>query len=126
MTNAATQRGGDDIGFHVLTGHPLAPPPKARSEHHAIAFNGASFDGLVGVYQFAPGVTLTVTRRGDHGFAQLTGQEAFEIFPESDTDYFYRIVDAQLTFARTAGGVATAVTLHQAGRDQSAARVGEP
>lgn len=27
LTNAATERGGDDIGMHLLTGAPLQPPP---------------------------------------------------------------------------------------------------
>ena len=30
LTNAATASGGDDIGFHLLTGSPLAPQPKVR------------------------------------------------------------------------------------------------
>ena len=71
----------------------------------------------MGVYQMAPGVTATVTRTGDRLFAQLTGQPAVEVFPESPTDFFFKIVDAQVTFKLGADGRATGFVLHQNGRD---------
>jgi hypothetical protein len=58
---------------------------------------------------------------------QLTGQPAFEMFAESEKEYFLKVVDAQLTFETDAQGRATTVVLHQLGRDQRAPRVeGEP
>ena len=75
-----------------------------------------------GVYQFAPGITLTVTREESRFYAQLTGQPRLEIFVEGDKDFFLKVVDAQLTFEADGAGPAGAVILHQGGRDQKAAR----
>ena len=58
-----------------------------------------------------------ITRDGDHLMAQLTGQGAFEVFPESSTAVFWKIVDAQATFTLGKDGRATSLTLHQNGRD---------
>ena len=80
------------------------------------------FDGYVGRYRFAPTVFLTVTRDGNRLFVQLTGQPAFEVFAESEKDYFLKVVDAQVTFETDAQGRATAVVLHQFGKDQRAPR----
>jgi hypothetical protein len=66
---------------------------------------------------------LTVTRDGSRLFAQLTGQPSFEVFPESETKFFYKIVDAQLTFEREETGRTTAIVLHQNGRDIRAPRI---
>jgi CubicO group peptidase (beta-lactamase class C family) len=126
LTNASTGRGGDDIGFHLLTGQPLAPPPQPPVEHHAIAFDAKAFDGLVGVYQMAPNVTLTITRQGEHGFVQVSGQQAFEIFSEAPDEYFLQVVDAQLSFQRKPGEAATGLVLHQNGGVVSAKRVAAP
>jgi CubicO group peptidase (beta-lactamase class C family) len=127
LTNAATTRGGDDIGFHILTGSPLAPPNPPPVEHHAIAFDAKAFDALVGVYQLAPNATLNITRQGDHGFAQATGQpEAVEIFPEAEDNYFMKSAPAVLTFQRKPGEPATALVLHLNGAIMSAQRVGAP
>jgi hypothetical protein len=80
-------------------------------------------EGFVGRYQFAPGIVLTITRQDTRLFAQLTGQPAAEIFASGTRDFFYKVVNAQLTFEADAQGRGTAVTLHQMGRDQRATRI---
>ena len=68
-----------------------------------------------------------MSRDGSRLFTQLTGQPKFEVFAESDKDFFLKVVDAQLTFETDASGKATAVVLHQNGVDQHAKRIeGEP
>lgn len=53
-------------------------------------------------------------------FRQATSQPKVEIFPESDKDYFLKVVDAQITFVTDARGRATELILHQEGADQHA------
>lgn len=96
-----------------------APPPK---EHKEVTVDPKLFDGYVGGYQLAPGFILTVAREGDHLFVQATGQQNFEVFAEGDRDYFYKVVDAQITFVTDAQGRATELILHQNGRDLPAKR----
>jgi hypothetical protein len=50
----------------------------------------AVYDSLAGKYDFGNGTVLTVTREGNHLFAQVTGRQKFEIFPTSETEYFSR------------------------------------
>jgi hypothetical protein len=52
--------------------------------------------------------------------AQLTGQPLFQFYPESETRFFYKVVDAQLTFQKDGNGKVTSLILHQGGRDQTA------
>ena len=121
LSNAGTQAGVDDIGRHLLDRQiPLRAQPKART---AIAVDPVLFDRYAGRYQLAPSAFLTISRKESGLFAQLTGQLEFEIFPESPREFFYKVVDAQLTFEVGADGRATAVVLHQAGRDIRGARV---
>ena len=96
------------------------PPPR---EHKAVAIDPKILDGYVGSYELAPNFILTVTREGDHLFTQATGQAKFEVFPESDRDFFLKVVDAQITFETDSQGRATDLILHQNGRDQKAKRV---
>jgi D-alanyl-D-alanine-carboxypeptidase/D-alanyl-D-alanine-endopeptidase len=81
------------------------------------------FDRYTGVYQFTPAITLTFTREGARMFTQLTNQPKFEIFAESEKEFFLKVVDAQISFETGEDGRATAATLHQNGRDQKAKRV---
>ena len=50
---------------------------------------------------------------GDQLMAQLTGEPKFPIFAESETLFFFKIVEATLEFQGNASGAATAVRLRQ-------------
>ncbi len=123
LTNRSTGPGVDDIGQHLInTAFPLLPAnspllqvPQERTE---IDIDPELLDAYVGRYQLAENILLTVTRADDQLSAQLTGQPAAEIYPETERDFFYRIVDAQLTFESDTEGRVNAVVLHQLGRDQ--------
>jgi hypothetical protein len=97
--------------------------PAAPKEHKEITVDPKIFDGYVGQYQLAPDFILTITREGDQLFAQATGQSKFQIFPESQRDFFYKVVDAQITFETDASGHATSLTLHQNGANTPAKRI---
>ncbi len=121
LSNTFTGAGMDDIGLHLLDSHvPLLPAPKERKE---ITVDPKLFDGYVGQYQLAPNFILTVTREGDQLFAQATGQPKFQIYPESQRDFFYKVVDAQITFETDASGRASSLTLHQNGANMPAKRI---
>ena len=121
LSNTFTAAGVDDIGMHLLDSHvPLLPAP---NDHKEITVDPKLFDGYVGQYQLAPNFILTITRDGSHLFAQATGQPKIEIFPESDREYFYKVVDAQVTFETDSNGRVTSLTLHQNGANQSAKRI---
>jgi len=93
-----------------------------QKEHKEVTVDPKLFDGYVGTYQLAPNFVFTITRDGGHLFAQLTGQPALEIFPEGEKDYFYKVVDAQITFVTDTSGRASELILHQNGIDQHAKR----
>jgi serine-type D-Ala-D-Ala carboxypeptidase/endopeptidase len=81
------------------------------------------FDGYVGQYQLAPNFILTITREGTQFFVQATGQSKLEIFPESEHDYFLKVVNAQISFETDGQGRATGLVLHQSGMNQPANRL---
>ncbi len=94
-----------------------------RAPHAEVAINPQLLDGYIGAYQLTPLLVFTVTRDGNKLFARLTGQQTYEVHPYSDRDFFYTIVAAQLSFVAGADGKASAVILHQNGRDRTAERV---
>ena len=95
------------------------PPPK---EHKEITIDPKLLDGYTGKYELSPGFILTITREGDHLNTQATGQGMVPIFPETERDFFLKVIDAQITFVTDASGRATEIILHQNG-DHSAKRV---
>jgi|SRR5271165_401631 len=118
LSNAETAAGVDDIGQHLLD---QSMPSKDPSKpHQEIAVDPKLFDSYVGRYELAPDFILTVTREGSHLFVQATNQGKLEVFPESERDYFYKVVDAQITFETDSSGRATGLVLHQNGMNPHA------
>lgn len=73
-------------------------------------------DAVVGRYLMVPLNTMTVTRDGDRLYAQLGGQPRVRIYPESPTEFFYKAVEARLTFRMNQKtGRAYMMTLRQSG-----------
>jgi CubicO group peptidase (beta-lactamase class C family) len=70
----------------------------------AIQLEPAVLDSYVGKYDYGEGRVMTVTREGNRLFAQLTDQPRFEIFPKSDTEFFWTAVQAQVSFVKDATG----------------------
>jgi bla regulator protein BlaR1 len=101
---------------------PVAAAPK--TERPEIKLAVGILDRYVGTYQFQPGQIFTVSRSGEGLRAQLTAQPSIEIFPESETRFFYKAVDAQLEFVSD-GGQATAVILSQGGGTFKMPRIDE-
>jgi Zn-dependent protease with chaperone function len=88
-----------------------------------IVLDSAVLDRYTGDYRLSPGAVLAVTREGNQLFAQLTGQSKAEIFPQSEREFFYKIVKAQISFTGDAQGHATGLVLHQHGADMPAPRI---
>lgn len=86
------------------------------TERQAVALDPALYDRYVGVYELAPGFSLTVSREGDKLLAQATGQPKLELFPESQTKFFAKGVDAQIEFVVEGSGKTSSLVLHQGGR----------
>jgi CubicO group peptidase (beta-lactamase class C family) len=93
-------------------------------ERASIELPAATLQRLVGKYSYQ-GAQMTVAAKDGGGLiAQLAGQPAFDIFAESPTRFFLKVVDATLDFA-AGDGPAASVTLSQAGHVMEFKRSGD-
>jgi CubicO group peptidase (beta-lactamase class C family)/ATP-dependent Clp protease adapter protein ClpS len=122
MTNGA--RGGE-LANEIMRSIAIeydwsAGQPKIRQR---TTVDPRALDRLVGTYELSPQSLIHVSKEEDRLFAQATGQDRFELFPESDRDFFFTVVDAVLTFDAENPGSATQLILHQNDADHVAKRV---
>ncbi len=105
-------QGGEDIAFHIFDPASALAPVRV-----AVAMPAESLDAYVGTYQLAPTFAITVRRERDRLVAQATGQDAFGIYPSARDEFFYKVVEAEISFQRDSTGKVTSLILHQGGRD---------
>ena len=102
----------DDLGKHVLESrYPVT------TFHKEVQVDAAVLEPYVGEYELTPAFKITVTREAARLFAQATGQPRFEIFAQSESEFFLKVVDARITFLKDG------LILHQGGVDQKAKKV---
>ena len=86
--------------------------PTGRTE---IELAGEVFDKYTGEYELAPGFIIKIWREDKSFKAQATGQPAFDIFAETETKFFLKVVDAQVEFTKDDTGKVVSMTLFQNG-----------
>jgi D-alanyl-D-alanine-carboxypeptidase/D-alanyl-D-alanine-endopeptidase len=115
----------EDIAMHLFDPSiPLAPKPKPASERAEITVPAETLASYAGVYALdaMPDFKLTVTLESGQLQVQATQQPKFAVFAESPTKFFYKVVDAQLTFVPAADGTPAHLILHQGGMNQKATK----
>lgn len=114
LTNSATS--ADDIGFHLLTESvPLSPPTIPGADRIEVEVSREILAEYVGVYRLGPDFTVTVTLEDEGLAVQATSQPKFPIFAESETEFFLKVVDAQVEFQRDPDGTVAHMMLYQGG-----------
>ncbi|UFH54781.1 serine hydrolase [Spirosoma sp. KNUC1025] len=97
--------------FFITCGMPYQLPVSYKT----VPVSEAVLAQYVGKYQLTPDRILAITLDKGRLFLQVTGQDRFEIFPSGETEFFLKVVSAQLTFQKDATGKVSQVVVHQNG-----------
>lgn len=87
-----------------------------------MAQSAADLDRFVGFYQLKPDIVVSITREGDHLFAQGSGQPAIRLSPDGSNKFMSR--QGQWRFEEGAAGNIVAAVLTQYGSESKAPRIG--
>jgi len=104
----------DDVVRHIVLGTPLV----VMSKHTEVMLAPDVLKQYVGHYELAPTFALDVTSENGSMFVHPTGQATIPVYAEAVDKFFFKVVDAQLEFARDANGAVNGVTLVQNGARQ--------
>jgi CubicO group peptidase (beta-lactamase class C family) len=88
-----------------------------------VKVDSAILERYVGKYALSFAFAITVTLEDGKLMAQATGQSKYQLFPESETKFFYKVVDAQISFEKGDNGKVNALVLHQNGQDLPGVRI---
>jgi CubicO group peptidase (beta-lactamase class C family) len=110
-------------GLAAITyGEPYDMPGQAPAVE-VVEVDSAVLQEYAGSYQVSNGMTFIITAEAGHLFGQVPGQQKFEIFPSSETDFFAKIADIKLHFEVGANGAVTELVIHEGGQEIHAAKV---
>ena len=111
----------DSLVLHQ-NGHDMPAPrvdgkTPAAPKRSEVKLDAKTLSDYVGRYRLAPTFELEVTAEGEQLFVQATAQQRLPVFASAKDEFFYKVVDAQLSFERDASGKVVAIVLHQNGQN---------
>jgi len=95
-------------------------PPKMKK---AIPIDPEILDKYVGKYQVEPNVFVDITQRKNRLFAQATGQPQVELFAETETKFFLKVAEIEISFEENENGIVFQLIVHQGGTDSPAKKI---
>jgi len=120
LSNTATSRTAE-LGEQVTQlafGLDVKPRPRRKT----IKVDPAVLARYAGEYRLGLFFWLTVTVENDRLMVKATNQPKIPVFAESPTKFFYKVVDAQITFVADDQGNVEKLILHQNGADHEGRR----
>lgn len=103
----------------------LGDPYEVPGNKTAVEVDPAIYDRYTGSYQVTPDIVIAVTTEEGRLFVQAPDQPRFEVFPESETEFFADVsgTSIQLAFQVETDGTVTGVTVLQEGQEIQAKKV---
>ena len=103
----------------MLSGEEIKP----RAFKAEIQVDEKVMQGYVGRYELTPSVAFTISVEDGKMTVQLTGQPKIPLYAKSETEWFCKVVPAEITFELDEAGKCVALELFQNGIRQKAKRV---
>ena len=115
LSNSNSTKMGDVRGdvFAILFDKPYKLPEK----NAAVTLDSTLLKQYVGEYELTPVFKITITLKEGKLFGQATGQLPFEMFAKNESQFFLKVVDAQVDFFKNDKGEVEKMVFHQNGRD---------
>ncbi|HKP88111.1 MAG TPA: DUF3471 domain-containing protein [Blastocatellia bacterium] len=83
-------------------------------------------DAYVGEYEVLPGRTMVITREGGNLLVSSRGLPGAPVYPESETKFFFKVTDVQITFVKDEKGEVNELVIDQGGRMFRAKKAKKP
>ena len=101
----------------LVAGAEAADTPDHAISGKVVTLEPLVLDGYIGTYQLKPGVFVVISREGAHLYAQITGQQKFELFAENETDFSSTAANAKASFTTDNTGRSTDIEIRQDGHE---------
>lgn len=104
------------VEWEGFTPYNQLPPRPPLKQHKLVAVNPQLLDRYAGRYG-EPNLTEVIRREGDHLSLSENGEQAEELFPEGENEFFSKTSDDELTFEADSSGRIVRMVIHTGGRD---------
>jgi CubicO group peptidase (beta-lactamase class C family) len=118
-----TRFDNDAIGLHAIDRNWPVEKLNAPKERVERTVDPGLLSRYVGIYRFGPNYTIQVSLEYGRLWVRDTSEKVLEMVPESDTEFFFRTMDVQVSFMLDSSGKPTRLITHINGEDSVGIKV---
>jgi serine-type D-Ala-D-Ala carboxypeptidase/endopeptidase len=118
-----TRFDNDAIGLHSIDSRWPVEKLEAPRERVERQLDPDFLSRYVGLYRFTPNYSVRVSLEHGHLWVRDSRDQALEMFAEKDTEFFFKSLDAQVSFVPDRSGQTTRMILHVNGDDSIGVKV---
>lgn len=107
-----TRFDNDAIGLHILDSRWPVEKLNAPKERVAREMDPQLLSHYTGVYRFGPNYSITVSLEHGHLYVRDTRAAGLELLSEDENNFFFKTIDAQVSFVKDPSGKTTKMILH--------------
>jgi len=96
---------------------------KSPNERKMIPAEAQTLQKYVGQYQISPSLTISIEVVNKRMIGRFSGLGNFELYPKSETAFFFKHIDGEITFIKDAEGKVTGLKMHSGNMDISAPKI---
>jgi len=117
VTGLVTHLQGGEKRF-TRSANQLPPSPAV------VSIDPRVYPACAGLYKASWGGLVIISRQGEQIFWQNHRvQSRIPLYPASETNFFFKVVDSTVTFVRNDKGEVTKLILHYCGKDKEAVKL---
>ena len=109
---AKALRAKNEIAFYLLD---PSIPLREYQEHTEVKVDPAILRSYAGEYQVWSGNALHIRLQNDQLIAKITDQPDYPLYAASDTEFFFKDIEAQIALLKSDQGEVTSLVLYQDG-----------
>ncbi len=98
---------------------------EAQTSYAVASIKPANLEQYTGRYQLGNIGVMTFSTEGDKLFAQFASEPKFEIFPASENEFFWKVVEARVKFIKEESGEIKHAIFYQGGQELKAEKLAE-
>lgn len=100
-------------------------PYELPEQRSTVELDSAIYEKYAGIYQLPPDVMITVSNKDGRLFVKAGDNPEFQIYPESETNFFAKAAELQLSFQVDADGKVMGMNISENGQELQAQKIQE-
>jgi hypothetical protein len=110
---------------HIFSEYAIWEKLAPQKSYAEVVIDRNKLKDYVGRYDYGNSMVMVISLEENKLFAQMSGQPKYELYANKDDEFFWKVVEANITFIRNDSGIVTHAVHYQGGTELKVTKLPE-